>query len=132
MKTVLSVVLVSGLVALAGCDNIFGSDQAVILSVPKIDAPATVSSGASFTVTLTVQTGGCKSFSRLEVEKSTTGVHVVPWGTDASIGRKDISCPTDIREESHAIQIDPPFSGPYQVFVDQGRLMPVTATIQVQ
>ena len=131
MKTVLSVVLVSGLVAVTGC-NIFDPDQSVILSVPKIDAPATVSTGSSFTVTITVQTGGCKSFDRLEVEKSNTGVHVVPWGTDAAIGSKGISCPQDIREEPHAIQIDPPFSGPYQVFVDQGRLAPVVATIQVQ
>ena len=131
MKTVLSVVLLSGLIALTGC-NVFDPDRSVILSVPKIDAPATVTAGASFTVTLTVQTGGCRSFSRLEVQKSNSGVHVVPWGTDARIGNKGVICPAIITDEPHAIQIDPPFSGPYQVFVDQGRLMPVTATIQVQ
>ena len=131
MKTALSVVLFSGLAALTGC-NVFEPDRSVILSVPKIDAPATVSAGSSFTVTLTVQTGGCRSFSRLEVEKSTTGVHVVPWGTDARIGNKGILCPANIVDEPHGIQIDPPFSGPYRVWVDQGRLMPVVATVQVQ
>jgi|SRR6266550_1493841 len=131
MKTVLSIVLVSGLVALTEC-NVFEPDQSVILSVPKIDAPATVSTGSSFTVTLTVQTGGCTSFSRLEVAKFNTGVHVVPWGTDARIGRKGVLCPAFISAEPHTIQIDPLFSGPYQVYVDQGRLAPVVATIQVQ
>jgi len=131
MKTVLSVVLVSGVVALTGCD-VLAPDQSIILSVPKIDAPATVSAGSSFTVTLTIQTGGCRSFSHVDVQKFDTGLHVVPWGTDASIGHKGISCPANIVDEPHAIQIDPPFSGPYQVFVDQGRLAPVTATVQVQ
>ena len=131
MKTVLSVVVVSGLVALTGC-NVFDPDQSVILNVPRIDAPATVTSGASFTVTLTVQAGGCRSFSRLEVQKFNTGLHVVPWGTDARVGNKGVLCPAIVTEEPHAIQIDPPFSGPYQVWVEQGRLAPVVATIQVQ
>ena len=131
MKTVLSVVVVSGLVVITGC-NVLDPDRSVILPVPRIDAPATVTAGASFTVTLTVETGGCLSFTRLEVQKSNTGVHVVPWGTDARIGNKGILCPQNIVDTPHAIQIDPPFSGPYQVYVEQGRLGPVTATIQVQ
>jgi len=132
MKTLSSVLLLSGIV-LAGCNPFEAKpDQSVILSVPKIDAPASVPAGASFTVTLTVQTGGCRAFSRLAVEKFTTGIHVVPLGTDASIGHKDITCPDILVEESHAIQVDPPFSGPFQVYVDQGRLGPLVATIQVQ
>jgi len=131
MKTVLCVGVVAGLVALTGC-NVFDPDHTVILSVPKIDAPATVTAGTSFTVTVTVQTGGCRSFSRLEVQKFTTAVRVVPWGTDASVGNKNVLCPANIIDEPHEIRIDPPFSGPYEVTVEQGRLAPVRATIQVQ
>jgi hypothetical protein len=131
MKTVLSVVVTSGLVALAGC-NVFDPDQSVILGVPKIDAPATVAAGSPFTVGVTVQTGGCRSFDRIDVQKFDAGVRLVPWGKDASAGRKDISCPAYILEELHSVQIDPPFSDPYQVVVEQGRLAPVVATIDIQ
>ena len=133
MKTRLSVVVVSGLISLTGCNLLDPKpDQSVILSVPRIDAPATVSAGSSFTVTLTILTGSCRSFSRLDVEKSNTGVRVEPWGKDVSLGTSIVCTQQALVEEPHAIQIDPPFSGPFQVWVDQGRLGPVVATIQVQ
>jgi hypothetical protein len=133
MKNALFGLLPSVFVALTSC-NLFDRepDQSVILSVTKIEAPTTVSTGSSFTVTFTVQFDGCMHFDRLAVEKSNTGVRVVPWGTDATIGHPEIVCPDILRQQSQAIQIDPPFSGPFQVYVDQGRLAPVTATIQVQ
>lgn len=131
MKTVLCVGVVAGLVALSGC-NISDPDQSVILPVTTLDAPSTVAATNPINVTLTVQTGGCTGFDRIEVQKSEASARIVPWGTNASLGRKDISCPTDVRYETHEVRIDPPFANPYQIIVEQGRMAPATATVQVQ
>lgn len=132
MKIVPSAMSVIALLTLPiGCD-LFGPDQSVILPVTKLDAPATASAGSPFTVTLTVRTGGCTSFDRIDVQKMPGGARVVPWGHNLALGEKGISCPADVRENPHTVQMDPPFSNPFYVNVEQGRMPPVTAVVQVQ
>ena len=50
------------------CDNPFDTDQSVRLGVTQLDAPNTISTGGSLTVTLTVQTGGCLRFDHFEIQ----------------------------------------------------------------
>ncbi len=132
MKTVRSAVSLIALLALPiGC-NPFAPDQSVILAVTKLDAPLTALADNPFTVTLTVRTGGCTSFDRIDVQKMPAGVRIVPWGTNASLGKKGVSCPAYIQDGPHSVQVDPPFSNPYYVNVEQGRLPPLTAKVEVQ
>ena len=112
--------------------NLVDPDQSTILPVTKLDAPATVSATAPFSVTLTIRTGGCTSFDRIDVQRMDRGVRIVPWGSDATIGHKNVSCPTYIVENPHTVQLDPPFPNPFYISVEQGRMPPVTATVQVQ
>jgi hypothetical protein len=133
MKTVWSVALSALLVVVCGCSGVFDSDQAVILPAIKLEAPATASAAASFSVTVTLRTGGCTSFDRLVVVKVESTVRIVPWGTNSALGRKgNVVCPANIVDEPHSVQLEPPFSNPFHVTVEQGRLAPVVATVQVQ
>lgn len=131
MKRILSVALLGLLVSPIGC-NPFAPDQSVELGVSKLDAPASIPSGSSFAVVLTVVLGGCLSFDRIDVDRSTASATFTVWGKDASKGRKDIVCPDNIIQEPHTYQLNPPFSSPFQITVNNGRLPPLTATVQVQ
>jgi hypothetical protein len=132
MKSALFVTCTVALAASPLACNPFAPSQAVILSATTIDAPTTVTPGATFPVTLTVQTGGCLSFVRIDVRSNTTGVTLIPWGMDATVGHKDVACPSIVRYESHAVQLKAGTSDPYSVDVDQGRLAPLHATVRVQ
>ena len=112
--------------------NPFGPDQSTVLSTITIDAPTSVAAGATFTVTLTVQTGGCLTFDRIDVQPNATGATLVPWGKDASIGRTDITCTQENRLEQHAVQLNAGSSDPFYVDVDRGSLSPLRATVRVQ
>jgi hypothetical protein len=112
--------------------NPFAPDQSVVLAVEKIDAPATSPVGSPLTVVLTVTIGMCESFDRLEARSDVSGASLTPWGVNATIGNKDIFCPTIIKSESHSYQFKPSARGSFQITVDQGRLPPLTATVQVQ
>ena len=132
MKTFLFVVAVAGLVTMPLACNPFAPDQSVELSVTKLDAPATISSGNPLTVVLTVTTGGCVSFDRITVERNASGASMTAWGRDAAKGDKNVMCPQNIVSEPHSYQFDPPFQNPFTVQVSRGRLSPLIATVQVQ
>lgn len=131
MRSAWLVACVAAVFAGVGC-NPFEPNQAVILTVTKLEAPATVAPAGPLSVTLTVQFDGCTSFDRIDVQKVLGGARMIPWGTDASIGHKDAVCPSILHEESHAVQIDPPFVDPVNIVVEQGDLAPVTAVVRVQ
>jgi len=130
MKPVSSVIVGSLFVALAGC-NPFAPDQSVTLGVSQLDAPAAIASGDELPVTLTVTVGGCLSFDRVEVTRDLSGASFTVWGRDAAKGRKDVSCPTDIRSEPHSYTLLPPYANPFSIQVQRGRLGPLTTTVQV-
>lgn len=132
MKKVLSATLLAALSFSAGGCNPFEPDQSVQLGVSALDAPSSVNAGTAFNIVLTVQTGGCLSFDRIDVVRAETSVSFTVWGKDASKGRSGITCPQILRLEPHTYEVKPPYSGPFSVFVDRGRLSPLTATVQVQ
>ena len=129
MKTVSSVLLCSGLLLGGGC-NPLAPKQMVVLGVSKLDAPATVAAGSTLTVVLTVETGGCVSFDRIEVTRDAGGANLTAWGVDAN--RKGINCPDILLETPHSYDFKPPFQSPFTIQVQRGRLSPLTATVQVQ
>ena len=130
------VLFVAAVVALVGgsmaCSSVFSPDQSVILGVSKLEAPTSIEAGSPLTVVLTVTTGGCLSFDRIEVSRNASGASFTVWGTDAAKGRKGIACTADIVNTPHSYQLDPPFNNPFVVQVQRGRLGPLTATVQVQ
>jgi len=132
MKRALSVMLVAGLIVSVSHCNPFAPDQSVELGVSKIDVPATVQSGTSFNVVLTVQLGGCLSFDRIDVVRSETSATFTVWGKNAAKGKTNVVCPQNIIEEPHSYEVRPPFSGPFTVWVNRGRLSPLTDTAEVQ
>ncbi len=127
-----SFVVGSVLFALAACRNPFAADQSTILGVSELTAPSTSAGNAPLDVTLTVELGGCLSFDRIQIQRYAGGATLTVWGTDASIGRKNVSCTADIRYEPHNVRFDPPFSGAFDITVNRGRVSPLTATVQIQ
>lgn len=132
MKRILVGRAVVALVALPVACNLFGPDQSVVLDVTRIDAPATISSGATLTVVLNVTVGGCKMFDHIAVERGTSSASLTAWGRDAAKGRSDIGCPAFIANEPHSYRFDPPFQSPFTLEVDRVGLPPLSATVQVQ
>jgi hypothetical protein len=126
--------VVVGVVFVAGCSasDLFTPDQSVILSVSKIDAPPSIASGSPMPIALTVVSGGCRSFDHIEVTRDLRGANMTVWGHDSSIGRKNVACTADLRIESHSVQLEPPFANSFRIEVNQGRLAPLTAVVQVQ
>lgn len=133
MKTRLSAAVGACLLlGLYGC-NPFEPNDNVLLPVTKVEAPATAAANAAFTVTVTVVTGGCTTFNRIDVQRFDQGARLIPLGTNTSIRNKDVNCPANVQEEPHDVQLDPPFSNPFQIYVEQGfAAAPVTTTVQIQ
>ncbi|HET7613093.1 MAG TPA: hypothetical protein VFK26_04155 [Gemmatimonadaceae bacterium] len=132
MRTASSAVVVTCLLAGFGACNPLDLNDNVLLAVTKLDVPATASATAQFTVTLTLVTGGCTSFNRIDVQRFDNGVRLIPLGTNASIRDKHVTCPDILKEEPHDVQLEPPFTNPYTVFVEQGDQPDVTASVQIQ
>lgn len=132
MRTALSGVVVCCLLAGFGACNPLDLNDNVLLAVTKLEAPAAASPTAPFTVTLTLVTGGCTSFNRIDVQHFEQGVRLIPLGTNSSIRHKDVVCLDVLKEEPHDVQLEPPFTNPYTVFVEQGVQPDVTATVQIQ
>lgn len=123
---------VACLVGAAVACNPFAPDQSVVLGVTKIDAPATVASGTAITIVLTVTTGGCLSFDHIDVSRNASSANMTVWGRDATIGRKGVVCTLVGVSDAHSYQFDPPFSSSFTIQVNQGRLAPLQAVVQVQ
>jgi hypothetical protein len=129
MRTISLGVVAVALVA--GC-GLTDPDQSVVLGVSRLDAPTTVVSGTPITVVLTVNLGGCLSFDHIQVTRDASGANVTVWGNDASKGKKDVTCTSDVKVQSRSVQFDPPFANSFTIEVNQGRLSPLMAVVQVQ
>jgi hypothetical protein len=132
VKTALLALGLAGMIGCLESCNPFAPDQSVQLGASKLDAPQTITSGSSLNVVVTVQLGGCLSFDRIVTERTTTNATLTVLGTDAAKGRKNVSCATYIFYEPHTVRLDPPFSNPFTITANNGRLPPLTATVQVQ
>lgn len=129
-----SAVLVVVAVALGsgatGC-SILAPHQAVILEVSELVAPATIAPATALDVRLTVVTGGCTYFQRIETDRSASEGEITVWGRAPAKGR-DVVCTSDIRYETQSVRFHPPFAPVFTITVHQGEQPPRTATVRVE
>lgn len=127
MRAVLSGVVV--LLAAVGCRTNTGpTEHIVVLSVDKLDAPATIASTSPLDVVLTVVSGACQTFTRIEAERGATSVKLTALGKDPEKGCIDLGL-----IQPRTYRLEPPFTpGTFTISVDRGRLSPLIATVQVQ
>ena len=111
-----SLVLALALIIGPGCWNPFAPDrERITLVVDEIDAPTEVGAAAPLSVTLTVVTGGCKQFDRIEANRSANRLTLTVHGWD----RPRAICTSDIRYESRPYEAMPPFTDPFTIAVRQ-------------
>ena len=115
------------------CRDPAATNDLVVLDVQSLHAPATIAAGASLSVVLNVEVGGCLTFDHIQATRRGSEIDLVAWGKDIRTGRKDmgISCPRLLLEQ-RTLQLDPPFPSSFTLVIDRGRLSPLTATVQVQ
>jgi hypothetical protein len=134
-RNLLGVVLV-----ILACNTSTDTGVPVVLQVSQIDAPASVATGSSFRVNLTVGVGNCLVFDHIEVRKSASDILLTVWGTDVTnqlrggiIGNigVDVACAPAITEV-RPVTVQAASPGTLALVVDRGRLSPLIATVQVQ
>lgn len=132
-RDLLGVVLV-----VLGCSSTAPGDP-VLLQVSKIDAPASVAAGSSFGVNLTVGVGDCLVFDHIEARRSESDIILTVWGTDhrndpvpdqLGVG-VDIAC-APAGTEVRSVTLKAGLVGTLTLVVEEGKLGPLTATVQVQ
>ena len=106
-----------------GCRNPF-ADQSVVLGVSDIDAPSAARLGAPVTVVLKVVLNGCDEFEHIGQLRIDSQVVLMPVGTNAAVGRKDVMCPQWINTEVHSVVIENPPPPPFTIAVVQPRGAP--------
>jgi hypothetical protein len=115
--------------SVSGCSSIFGSDKAVVLAVTEIEAPASIPAGTALSAIVTVESGGCRRFDRLETNRTASGATIVAWGRDAS--GKNVACTSDIRYDHVPARFDPPFASTFTLSADRAGTTPVVVTVRI-
>ena len=118
------------LLALVACQNPFASDRAIDLSVSDVVVPEELAPGADLVVTLTVVTGGCRSFDRIDGSRVADRLTLIARGRDGT--RMGGACPTDIRFEEHTYRAGPVSADPFTVVVRQPRESDLVRQIRVR
>ena len=120
---------IGGLACMAfACASPTGPRKAVLLGVHDVVAPTELAAGAELVATITVVTGGCKTFDRFVTSRSSARLTVEAWGTDA----RDQSCPSDVRYEPHAYRASLPSANPVELAVRQPNGDELVRTIQIR
>jgi prophage tail gpP-like protein len=101
----------------AGC-WILAPHESVILPVTEIAAPASIPAGTQLSVVLTVQTGGCTRFDRIETERTATRATITAWGREPASGR-NVQCTADIRYDRHTVNFNPPFGSTFDIVINR-------------
>jgi len=117
----------------SGCHDPTSNAGLVELNTQTLDAPTTIAPGATLTVSLNVEVGGCLTFDHIQAHRTASQVDLTVWGRDIRTGITDraITCPRFFAEP-HAYQLDPPFQNPFTVVIDRGRVSPLIAVVNVQ
>jgi hypothetical protein len=103
-----------------GCRNPF-ADESVTLAVSNLEAPPASLPETPVTVVLTVGLNGCERFDHIGQMQNNSDIVLAAVGTNAALGRKDISCPASFRTEVHSVVIEEPPAPPFRVVVVQPR-----------
>lgn len=106
--------LICGLV---GCEDPFSPSHSILLPIVSLEAPASVTGAQSFVVRVSIQSGGCRSFTGLDGTRTASQLLLTARGRDGS--GPGISCPGDIRTDVRDVRVEPPFTGPFTVVANQ-------------
>ena len=131
-----------GLVAfiVLGCKSATDTGDPVVLQVSQINAPATIATGSSFAVNLSVGVGNCLVFDHIEVRKSASDILLTVWGADVSNLHRggiidgvgvDLAC-APASTEVRSVTVQAASAGTLTLVVERGRISPLTATVLVQ
>jgi hypothetical protein len=121
MKSVsLGIALLAVALSPLGCRNPF-ADQSVVLVVSNLEAPFASVPGTPVTVVLTVGANGCERFEHISQMVVNSDVVLAAVGTNAALGRKDISCHASFTIGEHSVVIEEPPAPPFRVVVVQPR-----------
>jgi hypothetical protein len=112
---------------LAGCETL-APDRPIVLSA-DIAAPASVDAGQAFVATVTVHSGGCRSFEQLDATRVGSRVTFVGRGRDYS--GPEISCTGDVRTNVIEYRVEPPTTDPVTLVAIQPNGTEVTRTVRV-
>ena len=123
------VVVAVSLSLVSGCTLPFSPNRDVFLYIREILAPPSVGATAPFDVTFAVETGGCRTFNRLEMTRSAGGAVVIAHGKD-SFG-PDVACPADVRYEQHKLTMNPPFTDPFVIRAGQPNATEISVEVRV-
>jgi hypothetical protein len=116
------------LAAGAACRAVLEPGSRVALGVTDIQAPATFEAGRPFTVTLTVVTGGCRSFVRFDASRTPDRLTLRAVGRDRS--GPGVECPTDVRYEPRDYTAQPPFADSVVVVAEQPELILLSRVVR--
>ena len=120
---------------LTACTDSAGTNelgQLHLLPVSKLEAPATISAGASVDVVLTVGRGGCETFDHISEVRGDSQITLAAWGRDVAIPPGD-GCVRILIEEPHTYRLDPPFPARFTIVVQPIHFGPLLSReVQVQ
>ena len=108
--------LLALLPAAVACNSVGEPRRSIVLLVESVAAPSEVAAGSELVATITVITGGCKSFDRFVTTRNGSRLTVEAHGSDAGRG---LSCPADVRYEPREYRAALPASNPFQLAVRQ-------------
>ena len=111
-----------------GCINVFDLESEVQLPIAELIVPESVTAQGPLNVSLTVVTGGCREFDRIESRRTGGAFILEAWGTDSG----GEACTDDIRYEPHQYSINGPFSNPLIVSAVQPDGSSFTKTVRVE
>ena len=100
-------------VTLSGCDDSLAPSRVVILPITRLDAPASVDPAGTLVGQVTVESGGCRRFDRLQTTRASGRVTIRAIGRDAS--GPDVLCTGDIQYTVVEYRADGPFTDPFLV-----------------
>jgi hypothetical protein len=112
------------------CDVSLGPGREITLPITNVEAPEEAVPGASFTVRVTVQSGGCRQFEQLVVTQTTERATFVARGHDTE--GPGVLCPSDIRYTEREVRLDPPFTDPYEIVARQPSGPATTRTVRIR
>ena len=128
MKRAYKVVASFAIVLFSGCIDVFNLESEVQLPIAELVVPESVTAQGPLNVTLTVVTGGCREFDRIESRRTGGALIIEAWGTDSG----GEACTDDIRYEPHQHSINGPFSNPLIVSAVQPDGSSFTKTVRVE
>jgi len=117
-------------VAVFACTDALGPGQSVVLPISGLETPAEVRSTDPLIVRVTIDVGGCRTFTGLDAVKTTNRLTLTARGTDTS--GPTVDCPANVATEVRDFRADAPHTDPLTVVANQPDGSTTTRTVRVR